>query len=364
MIAVGPWIWGKTADLLAFGGSAMLALTVVLVGHWTGASDAKLPDWSYLAFILGIDVAHVYATLFRTYFDREEVARRRRLYLALPVACWVAGVLLHLASPLFFWRTLAYLAVFHFVRQQRGWVAIYRARARENLAIDRILDDATIYAAAGVPLLVWHATLPRKFVWFVSGDFVSVDALAPLLPAIEGAYVVLLALFAARQAWIAVTAQRVNAGKSLVVTTTALAWWVGICGTNSDLDFTATNVIIHGVPYLFLLWHYARARHEEAPGLVGSKVVALGVGGFFGAVVALAIVEEMIWDRLVWHDRPWLFGGAGTLSLAAWAQAIVVPLLAVPQATHYAIDAFLWRRKDVTPAQTRALGFGAAPLLR
>ncbi|MEO6575596.1 MAG: hypothetical protein ABIP89_17230, partial [Polyangiaceae bacterium] len=98
MIKVGPWIWGKTADLLAFGGSALLALGVVVVAHATGASDTKLPDWSYVAFILGIDVAHVYATLFRTYFDREEVARRRTLYLALPVACWIIGVLLHLAS--------------------------------------------------------------------------------------------------------------------------------------------------------------------------------------------------------------------------------------------------------------------------
>ena len=40
-----------------------------------------------------------------------------------------------------------------------------------------VTDDATIYAAAGVPLLVWHATLPRKFVWFVSGDFVTEDGL-------------------------------------------------------------------------------------------------------------------------------------------------------------------------------------------
>ncbi|MEO6420980.1 MAG: hypothetical protein ABIP39_16330, partial [Polyangiaceae bacterium] len=266
------------------------------------------------------------------------------------------------ASPLLFWRALAYLAVFHFIRQQRGWVAIYRARARENLLLDCLLDDATIYAAAGVPLLVWHATLPRNFVWFVPGDFVAATALAPAVPWAERAYAVLLATFVLRQVWVAFTQRRVNAGKILVVITTALAWWVGICATNSDLDFTATNVIIHGVPYLVLLWHYARARREEAPGILGSKVIALGVGAFFGAVVALAFVEEMLWDRLVWHERSWLFGGGAALTLAAWLQAFVVPLLAVPQATHYAIDAFLWRRRDVTPAQTRALGFGAQPL--
>ena len=35
-----------------------------------------------------------------------------------------------LASPQLFWRVLAYLAVLHFVRQQYGWVALYRAAAR------------------------------------------------------------------------------------------------------------------------------------------------------------------------------------------------------------------------------------------
>jgi hypothetical protein len=51
----------------------------------------------------------------------------------------------------------------------------------------------------------------------------------------------------------------------------------------------------------------------------------------------------MLWDRALWHDRSWLFGagldiGGGALILA--------PLLAVPQLTHYALDAFLWKRSS------------------
>ena len=43
------------------------------------------------------------------------------------------------------------------------------------------------------------------------------------------------------------------------------------------------------------------------------------------------------------------------------AMALVVPLLALPQAVHYVLDGVLWRRDDTRtrPAQRRALGFTA-----
>src|SRR6188474_1210858 len=93
---------------------------------------AALPAWGWLVFVLAIDVTHVWTTIFRTYLDREELARRPRLYAAIPVGCFALGAALHLGSERAFWRTLAYVAVFHFVRQQAGWVAVYRARAGER----------------------------------------------------------------------------------------------------------------------------------------------------------------------------------------------------------------------------------------
>ncbi len=372
-----PFLWGARVDLLAFGGSAAVALALVAVGHALGWSEGPMPEWGWLAFVLVVDVAHVWATLFRTYLDREEIARRRMLYVALPLGLYVAGVALHAASALAFWRVLAYLAVFHFVRQQAGWVAIYRARAGERSRAGRIIDDAAIYAATCVPLFVWHAELPRAFTWFVKNDFVGSARLRPLVPAAEALFAITLAVFLAREAWRARETGEIAVGKITVVVTTALAWWVGIVLTNSDFDFTVTNVIIHGVPYFVLLWRYTHFRAAEAPRALGSRIAAHGVGAFMGLLVALAFVEEMAWDRAVWHDRAWLFGGFGGfgegddggLALLAggahsmpghtsWLLTLLVPLLALPQATHYALDAFLWRRRDTGPAQGKAFGFG------
>ncbi|MEN9577783.1 MAG: hypothetical protein RJA70_792, partial [Pseudomonadota bacterium] len=68
-LRLGPWLWGPRVDLLTFGGSALFALGLVFAREPLGISGPDLPEWGWLAFILLIDVAHVYSTLFRTYFD-------------------------------------------------------------------------------------------------------------------------------------------------------------------------------------------------------------------------------------------------------------------------------------------------------
>ncbi|WP_437634193.1 hypothetical protein [Sorangium sp. So ce854] len=352
--ARGAFLWGRGLDLAVFGGSAAVALALAAL-----SAGGALPAWGFLLFVVGVDVAHVHTTLFRTYLDPEELRRHPALYAAVPLACYAAGVALHLASELTFWRALAYVAVFHFVRQQIGWVAIYRALAGERARLDRALDDALIYAATGWPLLYWHAHPPRAFQWFVDGDFVSAPWLAAAVGPLGAVYAALAVAYVARAVHRALVARApLNLGKHVVVATTAATWYVGIVATDSDFQFTVTNVIVHGVPYMALVFAYARERAVEAPRSLLARLLAGGLLAFLGVALALAFVEEMLWDRLVWHDRPDLFGGAvDEPLLGPLARALLVPLLALPQATHYLLDAVVWRRSHTRPAQARALGF-------
>jgi len=99
-------------------------------------------------------------------------------------------------------------------------------------------------------------------------------------------------------------------------------------------------VIIHGVPYFALIWFYAKARRESTGpfyrGFASNWVV------FLATLWAFAYVEELFWNRGVWHERNWIFGSYWDWS--AW-KVYLVPLLAVPQLTHYILDGFIWRRK-------------------
>ncbi len=358
VISLGPWLWGPRIDLAAFGGSAALALALVGLGHWLGFGGGDLPEWGWVAFVLLVDVAHVYSTLFRTYFDAYEVRRHRVRYWGLPLALYLGGVLLYRAGDLWFWRVLAYVAVFHFIRQQVGWTALYRARAKQSLA-DKWIDDGAIYASTLFPVIYWHANLDvTRFNWFVEGDFVSLAVAATLEPWAWGVWIFSLVLFVGRQAWHLVHRQELHLGKLIVVLSTAAIWSVGIVFTNSDFDFTVTNVIVHGVPYMVLLWAYSKARATQAEPTLTRNIAAAGVGMFLLVLLLLAYSEEWAWNHLVYREHDWLFPGAALASSEAW-KAWLVPLLALPQVTHYALDGVLWRRRDTaqSAAQRVALGF-------
>jgi hypothetical protein len=364
------WIWSPRADGAAFGGPAIVALGLAALAPWLHLRGT-LPPWGWLAFVLAVDVAHVHTTLFRTYFDRAERRRRATLYTLLPIAVYAAGVLLHASSPGLFWRVLAYVAVVHFVRQQVGWVSIYRARAGERDRAGRWFDHAVTYAATLYPIAFWH-THPRAFHWFDDDDFVVWPGLGLALPLLRCVHAGLLTAYAARELWRFRVHGFTSWGKHLVVFSTAALWYAGIVATNDDFTFTVTNVLGHGVPYMVLLWMFVRARGAaedrtraseggglELPSSFVAKVAAAGALAFLGVVLALAFAEEALWDRLVWHQRPWLFGGTAseTPLLSPLFRTLVVPLLSVPQATHYVLDAVLWRRKDTGRAQAEALGF-------
>ncbi len=361
-----PWLFSPTVDLAAFLGSALLSLLLLAVGHQLGVLHGDSPEWTWVTAILLIDVAHVWATAFRVYFDPVEFRRRRGLYLLTPVISFAVGWAVYSEyGSLVFWRLLAYLAVFHFVRQQYGWVALYRNRGHETERFGRWIDSAAIYLATIYPLVWWHAHLPRRFAWFLDSghDFLAVPQIAEQL--LEPVYWMALLAYFARLLGRGFRFGQWNPGKDIVVATTAFCWHVGIITFNSDYAFTVTNVVIHGVPYFVIVfWSWSRgskpddgqrdasagtARSLFRPTDGGSRFRRILV--FFATLWALAFVEELLWDRGVWHERAWLFGAGWQADDYA---AVLVPLLAVPQVTHYILDGFIWKRRSNPSLQSLA----------
>src|SRR6185503_17294048 len=112
--APGPWLFSAGTDLSVFLGSAAVSLVALWIGARAGVLYGDTPDWAWVPAVLLIDVAHVYATGFRVYFDKDELSRRPGLYLLVPLIGFAIGVALYSEGELVFWRALAYLAVFHF----------------------------------------------------------------------------------------------------------------------------------------------------------------------------------------------------------------------------------------------------------
>jgi len=363
--ARAPWLFSRRADLLLFGGPALASLLLLLVGARIGLLGGDLPVSLWLLLVVGVDVAHVWSTGWRVYADADELRRRPALYLGLPAAAYGAGVVLFTAGDLVFWRVLAYLATFHFVRQQYGWVALYRRKNGENdepgASWERRLDAAAIYGATLAPLVWWHARLPRRFHWLIAGDYAAgLPAWAG--PAALAAFGAVFALWLAKEARRLATGRSVSWGKVLVVVTTALIWHLGIVVFDSDYAFAVTNVLVHGVPYFGLVF-LSLGSSAAARAAAGRRPVLADLGArhallFLASLLALAFLEEWGWDRLVWHENGGIFPGAA-LDPGPLLLSLLVPLLALPQATHYLLDAWLWKVKPENRAAARAIGLAA-----
>ncbi len=333
------WLFSPKIDLSVFLGSAVLSLLLLAIGCQLGILNDNAPDWTWISAVLLIDVAHVWSTSFRVYFDAEEFKRRIWLYTLVPVFGYAIGVALYSEGELVFWKALALTAVFHFVRQQYGWVALYRAKLGEKSNLTWWIDAIAIYIATVYPLAFWMTSLPRNFDWFVKDDFFSLPALVEQI--LFPIYVLALTAYFAKSIYLYFAEGFLNIGKDIIVLTTAVCWYVGIVWLNSDYAFTVTNVIIHGVPYFALIYFYAKSRRETASRFY--KSVSHNWFVFLATLWALAYVEELFWNRGVWHEHEFLFGADWNLD--DW-KTYLVPLLAVPQLTHYVLDGFIWKRKN------------------
>ncbi len=328
------WLVSPTYDLAWFVGPAIVTAAAALA--LPEGMDLGLLGW--LVLVVLIDVAHTWATLYRAWLD--PVARRERpgLLWGLPLVAFGAASTLHAVATPWFWTVLAYVAVFHFVRQQQGFAALYRARAGVRWAsLEARVEHATVAALCLFPVVWWHAHLPRRFAWFTPTDFVPLPAWV-----VAPAGVVTAALFVT---WVALRLRgRAALGRDLWVLSTGATWLAGIVLTDGDAAFTLANVVAHGVPYFALVRHVALRQWAEGEGpasprwFAAGPAAALGLAAFLAVPLLAAVAEELAWDGLVWREH--FFAPA---ELPAWVGALAVPLLATPQLTHYLLDGFLWK---------------------
>ncbi len=356
------WIHSARFDTAFIIAPAFIVSLVVLCapGLFALANDLPLAWW--VALVLCIDVAHVYSTLFRSYLDPMERKERAGLLLIVPITCWLLGAVLYAIGSATFWSVLAYLAVFHFIRQQYGFFMIYSRIDPDEGRWAKRLDKVAIYLATIYPLTFWHTHLPRNFEWFVEGDFVAIR-LQELSALIGSMYLIVIGLYAAKELRLWRRTEHLNVPKQAFLLGTALSWYVGIVLCNGDMAFTLTNVVAHGVPYMALVWSFGRkrwahTRTENTAPLLRWLLSLRAVPAFVTLLIVLAYLEEALWDALVWRDRGSLFGEwyllpqIGDSDILVW----LVPLLAVPQATHYVLDGFLWRMRRPAEGVQELLG--------
>jgi hypothetical protein len=331
-----PWIHKPKTDSLFILSPSFLVITIVfLFQNQLRQIEDKYSFYTWLFLIVFIDVAHVYATLFKTYFVADEFQKRKKLLIGLPILCFLIGIFLFSFGSGVFWSVLAYIAVFHFIRQQYGFMRLYARNESKKWAW---IDNLVIYTATIYPMLFWFLSAHRKFNWFVENEFFRFQN-PFLITVLSWIYSFILVFFVIRTSYLAFKNKSFNIPKNAIIVGTILSWYFGIVYFNNDLIFTLLNVVSHGIPYIALIYlkEIDKKPSAELNWLHYFKHFK-GLLLFLAILIFIAFSEEYLWEILVWNEQ---FSGTAK-DLSNW-YFLVVPLLTVPQFTHYLLDGFIWK---------------------
>lgn len=338
------WIESKGFDYAWIIGPAFISTFFVFIFNFLGIAPQTTSTLYWLIFVVFIDVGHVWSTLFRTYLHKEGRVKFKKQLWLIPIGSYMIGVLLYSQGALVFWRVLAYLAVFHFIRQQYGIYQIYAHKeisSSESKQFESLwLNKLTIYSATLIPLIIWHLGSEREMNWFVAGDFLYFEK-SHLIPLFYGIAVVILLCYGIKE--IIIQKKSLFLPKNLFLVGTLFAWWSGIVFYQSDWSFTITNVVAHGIPYYALIYVSHLKKREQL-----TWPTSLPLFSIFFLLLFLGYFEEALWDAFIWREHSFLFGFFSFLPKVQSLEmaTILVPCLTLPQATHYVLDGLIWKRES------------------
>ncbi|XXF74893.1 hypothetical protein P2318_17620 [Myxococcaceae bacterium GXIMD 01537] len=261
------WLVSRRADLISSVGGVTASL--VLLALHAGAGVGSLVLW--WAWVLALDGPHIFATLSRTYLDRQEFSARRGLLLG-SLGWFAAGPLAFGLSALWgrrlpfdlFMAMASIWAYWHVVRQHYGVMTLYQRKSRDQLPLDRRIDSLTLYVGLLAPFAAFALTQPiaRKILglrgepgwesWVAQGCWAAVASV--------------VALLVARQVQRHRAGLGVNTPKLLLLATSAglsallFSPWV-----MNRVDFIMFAVVVtafHNVQYHGIVWFYHRNRYH------------------------------------------------------------------------------------------------------
>lgn len=343
------WIGNSTVESIGILSIPFLCTAILVCLPSSFVQSDTIPEVMWLFLVVFIDVGHVYSTIYRTYVDKALVTQHKNLFYGLPFLLLIISVLLHSLSSLLFWRCLAYFAVYHFIRQQYGFLKIY-TRKNTYPKTKQLIDVITIYGVTILPLLYWHFSSDRNFNWFLKGDFILFSNTTVIPKIIITLFWLVIVVYFMSEMSYSIKNKALNIQKNSIVVGTALSWYLGIIYFNSDFIFTFLNVICHGIPYMTLVWIHGKKTHTLKSNTTFLKIVygKFSLILFLLPLIVFAYLEEGLWDMFVWNEHQSVFITAVNIknSISKNLLNIIVPILSLPQLFHYVIDGFIWKMKN------------------
>lgn len=330
------WLITRPIDLaLVIGSAAAGYLYLALYAVFQVPIDYLWWFWS-----VGFDGTHIFATVTRTYLDREARIRSPRLLFGSAAVFFSLGPLMVLAGQK---ALLALLvgtwAYYHVMRQHYGFLMLYKVKNRDLTPEDNRLDGRFLFLMLVAPpvhrFLIHHPEelgLPPGI------------ALARLAPRTEPLLFLLLALaaaaFALRQIERLRASQPLNLPKILLLGAIVPLHWL----TFAFMSWRAavpTITIAHNLQYHALVWFHNRNKYAAPHAGARFGRIPHAVSTSLLSYAALALIFSLAY-RLPGYQL-------GRVSDLAFGFFCGFGL------THYYLDSKIWRVRG-DPELRRVLG--------
>ncbi|MDX2302249.1 MAG: hypothetical protein NW226_05580 [Microscillaceae bacterium] len=262
------WIVSPRYDLFFFMGSCVF--TFMFWGVYQVAHHFKLIMGgnsiliTYFFFTAIFDHPHIFQTFSRTHLDGEEFRQRRFLHTWGLVLFIVVGLLISLAG--YENELILFAAIFgsyHIIRQHYGFLKAYKNLHRDTQKYDNQLDFGVFYLGMIACFFNDYTGQENKGYITIYGN---IKAWFPNLPdflpeLIWGVFLVVLALWLARQAWLLVVGEPINLPKMMFLSCAlGTHYFIFFATATPFLVAEALETAYHDIQYQGWMMHYQQKR--------------------------------------------------------------------------------------------------------
>lgn len=323
-------------------------------------NEAVSPLWFFLVLII-FDVGHVWATMFRTYFRKDIRNSEKQKLTIIPIFSFGILLILALLGQKILpenWQfvpfvLLAYMAVFHFMKQQVGFIMLYKKREympKNFWKFSNILEKIVAFSITLFPFLDWMMHYNQKnFEWFMAWEFQFLANIIPQFSELWLIFTMIIAFYILAQTIFILAGARVNPLKYLYILGTFGVWYSGMVVHNNVFIFGVGNVVLHAMNYYGITFGSMLTTKKSFSEYWQEKILSRSLLVIFiiflAIVVGFAFVEEYFWDQFFWQNQGGFFGkNLYNLIENQAILAIIFAILGTIQLSHYILDRYIWRK--------------------
>lgn len=310
----------------------LVALCIYIVALAFGSISQMDFPLFFLLYLL-IDFPHLYSTSLRVIYSNEN---RMHTVVAVGTGAIVCFIfLLFLFSYTDYgWSVLAYIAIFHFMRQQIGWLKLLQDG--QSYFYSK-LEVSAMYAIVVSGILFWHSCRSASFFWFPGA--VNIPTAVIFSNICDVVMIVLCVLCLYIKVKDCKNEIIIRPAKIYLLLSTIFTWQIMLrLVPLTPVSFAIFNTVTHGLPYLiWIFWFYSFQSSR-------TKYLFFIPMMFYLLFIFLGIVENYFYFGSMRKEEFQLFsqwkmiGGAKT-------SKVFLCLALTPQMIHFIADGFVWKIK-------------------